>query len=612
MCGIAGSFGNTPLSNERVAATLAAMNNRGPDAAAHWQGDLAGHGVNLLHTRLAIVDLDDRSNQPFVKDHLSLCYNGEIYNYKELRHELEGLGHTFITDSDTEVVIEAYRRWGVDCLKRMEGMWAFALTDGKAGSLLLSRDRFGEKPLYYRWDATRKTLYFASQTSFLRTLGSKDTGLNHDHIRRFLVQGYKSLFKSPDSYYNDVRQLPQASYALLTRPAEPQPVRYWTLSYAPRNMSLHEAEMEIRRLVDDALRLRLRADVPIAFCLSGGVDSTTLAGIAHHEFRQSIHAFSIYDDDSRYDESENVERVVRTLGCDHHITHTSKDGFLERMKRLIAYHDAPLATISFYVESFLAEAIRANGYKVAITGTGADELFTGYYDHYNFWLADRQKSGNIDDLITDWRKGYGGFVRNPVLSDPLCFAKQPERRDHIYLNEDIFNGLMHEPMAAGFHEMPYGGDLLHRRLLNEIWHESLPLLLDQNDLVFMQESIENRTPFLDRQLAEFLFTVPAEHLIYDGYPKWLLRAAGAGRVPDEVRLDRRKRGFNVPIGSLIDVKSAETRDWMMADGPIFDIVDRTRFTDFLESADERNSFSKFIFSFISARIFLDQAEAAAS
>lgn len=583
------------------------MHLRGPDAAGSWDGTIGDHAVTLLHTRLAIVDLEARSNQPFTKDHITLCYNGELYNYRELRAELERLGHHFITQSDTEVVIESYRRWGVDSFDRMEGMWAFALADQQSGTLLLSRDRFGEKPLYYNWDAASGTLYFASQTNFLWKMGAPRSGVNTAHLHRFLVHGYKSLFKQPESYYIGVRQLPPASYVILKRPARPAASSYWSLAYRPASMSRQDAEAETEQLVRDAVKLRLRSDVPIAFCLSGGIDSTTLAAISHFDFGQPIHAYSVYDEDPRYDESRNIEIAVQALGCAHHVTHTARDGFLDRMRNLIAYHDAPLATISFYVESFLSKAISAAGYKVAITGTGADELFTGYYDHYNFWLADRQHDGNFDTLVEDWRKGYGRFVRNPVLSDPLCFVKDASRRDHIYLERNTFNDLMIAPIGEDFEEASFGGDLLHRRLLNEIWHESLPLMLDQNDLIFMQHSIENRTPFLDRKLAEFIFTVPAEHLIWDGFPKWLLRAAGAGKVPDDIRLNRQKQGFNASLNSVLDLKAPATRDWLLDESPIFNLVDRERFAAFVADADERNSHSKFLFGFISAKIFLEVA-----
>ncbi|MBM3559519.1 MAG: asparagine synthase [Alphaproteobacteria bacterium] len=370
-------------------------------------------------------------------------------------------------------------------------------------------------------------------------------------------------------------------------------------------MTRREAEVGAAERLARAVELRLRADVPIAFCLSGGVDSSVLAGIAAKRCGQRIHTFSVVDADPRYDERDNIAATVAALGCDSHIVHTSRDGFLDRLARQVAYHDAPVATISYYVHEFLSEAIAAHGYKVAISGTGADELFTGYHDHYVFWLAQMSGRANFAALLADWRSGYGATVRNPLLQDPLAFARNPAERGHIYLDRTIFNSLLREPLAEDFFEVSYSGDTLRNRMLNELHHEVVPVILHEDDLDSMAWSVENRSPYLDRELARFLFTVPTEYLVRDGLAKWLLRAAGAGIVPDSVRLDRRKRGFNASIDSLLDRDDAEVRERLLSPGPIFDIVDRGRLAAFLDSDMSDNAQSKFLFSFASARLFLE-------
>ena len=216
-------------------------------------------------------------------------------------------------------------------------------------------------------------------------------------------------------------------------------------------------------------------------------------------------------------------------------------------------------TISYYVHDFLSEAIAARGYKVAISGTGADELFTGYYDHYGFWLAAMADRPDFETLLADWRAGYGSVVRNPVLRDPATFRRNPDERSHIYLDRDVFNALLREPLDEDFIETRYTADTLRNRMLNELKHESVPVILREDDLDSMRHSIENRSPYLDRELARFLFTVPPEHLIHDGMPKWLLRAAGAGVVPDAVRLDRRKRASGCWRRARSSTSSTATR-----------------------------------------------------
>lgn len=603
MCGIAGSFGENDPSPERVRRTLDLMRQRGPDDSGHRRTELGETPLHLLFRRLAILDLDPRSGQPFDFEHLTLIYNGEIYNYLELRQELERLGHRFRTDSDTEVLIQAWARWGAGALDRLEGMWAFALLDRNANQLYLSRDRFGEKPLYF-W-RHEKTLYFGSEVKFLASLAGTRPTVDAEQIRRYLVLGYKSLYKRPRGWFNEIDEVPAGCLVTISPDGGSLTNAYWQLLYAPRAMTLQDAEEGARSRLETSLKIRLRADVPVAFCLSGGVDSTTLAGIAAKRLGQPLHAFSIIDSDERYDELDNIEATVAHLGCDSHKVRTSTEGFFDRLAGLVTYHDGPVATLTYYLHEFLSEAISKAGYKVAISGTAADELYTGYYDHYAFWLAEMAGRPDFDQLVADWRESYGAFVRNPKLQDPLTFHRDPSERGHIYLDAEYFASFLVEPFDEGFEESHYTDNLLRNRMANELFHEATPVILKEDDLNSMRHSVENRSPYLDRHLAEFLFTVPPEHLIQDGYAKWLLRAAAKDVVPDSVRLDKRKRGFNASIDSLVNRSNPETRARLLDDSPIFDVVKRDRIAPFLEGSMQDNSLSKFLFSFCSAKVFLE-------
>jgi asparagine synthase (glutamine-hydrolysing) len=603
MCGIAGSFGGSRPDRQKIGRTLAAMRHRGPDANGEYTANIGEDALCLLHSRLSIIDLDPRANQPFEADGCVLVFNGEIYNFVELRNDLERRGHKFRTASDTEVIVKAYREFGEACVDHFEGMWALALHDRQRNVLFLSRDRFGEKPLYYaHWNGV---LYFGSEVKFLAALSGHTPVANDIQIKRFLVNGYKSLYKGPNTYLQGVTELPPASSAMIREPDKLQPRRYWQLSYEPMPMTREAAKEEVKALLYRAIEIRLRADVPIAFCLSGGVDSTALASVAAMHFGQKLHAFTVLDKDERYDEAENVSATVAHLDCDHHVAHTSTEGFFDRMEMLIGYHDSPLSTISYYVHSFLSEAIAANGFKVSISGTAADELFTGYYDHYSFWLAEMHGHMDFSDLLADWRGSYGAHVQNPLLQDPLAFQHNPEQRGHIYLNRDVFNELLVTPLSEDFSETRYSENLLRNRMLNELFHESVPVILREDDLNSMRWSVENRSPYLDRTLAEFLYRVPAEHLISHGYVKSLLRDAVADLAPEQVIGDKRKRGFNASIDSLVDRSDSDTIERLLAPGPIFDLVKRESIEGFLRNDMRDNSFSKFLFSFISAKLFLE-------
>jgi asparagine synthase (glutamine-hydrolysing) len=606
MCGIAGVFGPHQPDLARIERTLRLMATRGPDGSGWVRLGSDDRRLTLLHTRLAIVDLDPRANQPFKRDGKVLVFNGEIYNHIELRDQLRALGQDFTTTSDTEVILAAHAQWGEACVERFEGMWAFALFDEESGRLLLSRDRFGEKPLSWWWH--QGTLYFASETRLLWSLAGRRAEPDLDQVRRYLVNGYKALNKQVRSFHLGVADIPPACQAVLERPEPPRPLPYWTLSYRPAAMTMDEAREQTRALLDHAIGLRLRADVPVAFCLSGGIDSGVLVSIAAKVHDARPHAFSIVDSDPRYDEMGNIDRVVGDLGCQSHKIHTARGGFIDRLRRQVAYHDKPVVTINYYMHAFMTEAIREAGYKVALSGTGADELFAGYYDHYSMWLAGMSREPDFERLVEDWRASYGAFVRNPQLQDPLAFVRQPDQRGHIYLNQELFESFLVAPVHEPFAEERYCEDLLRNHMLNEIRHETLLVSLREEDHNSMMASVENRAPYLDRDLAEFLYTVPSRHLIHQGFAKWLLRSAGEGRLTDSVRFDRQKRGFNASIKSLVDRNDPATRDYLLADSPIFDLVRRDAMEDFLAGDLTDNSFSKFLFSFISARVFLEHAQ----
>ena len=603
MCGIAGAIGKIEISPERLRHTLKLMHHRGPDDIKSEIISIGRHRVSLLFSRLSIIDLDPRSMQPFTRGHLTIITNGELYNHIELKAELSSLGHKFRTLSDTEVMLAAWQEWGEKALHRMEGMWAFVLIDKMKNQLTLCRDRFGEKPLFM-W-TYRGVLYFGSEPKYIAGLAGSKPEVNTNQIQRFLVNGYKSLHKRPQTFLKDIQEVPQAHYITFYdgQPSSPKP--YWSLKYRPENISRDIAIEGVRHHLKNSLRLRMRADVPVAFCLSGGVDSTALCGIASKETNNDIKTFSIIDSDERYNEKKNIDEQVKYIGCQNHQLPTNTRNFFDRLAKLIRYHDKPVATLTYYLHSFMSEQIADSGCRVAISGTGADELFTGYYDHYSFWLAEMSNKSNHSQLKSDWADSYGKYVQNPKLKDPDVFTENPNYRDHIYLNSERFCSWLNEPFNEPFNENTYCKNTLRNRMLNEINHETIPVILREDDLNSMFYSVENRSPYLDKNLAEFLFTIPSEHLIHNGYPKYLLRSAAEDYVCKTVLWDKRKRGFNAPIDSLIDRTDKETRERLLSDSPIFDLVKRNAIEGFLKEDLNENSFSKNLFSFISVKLFLE-------
>lgn len=613
MCGIAGYFGTKELEPASIPATLSLMRRRGPDFADHkrWRNP-AGRNAYLLHSRLNIIDLDPRSNQPMQVGSRWIAYNGEIYNYLELRRELEAAtlarasAPAFRTQSDTEVLLAGLSRHGPNFLQRCEGMWAFAAYDEEEGTLLLSRDRFGEKPLFlYREPGG---LYFGSEVKFISALLGRGLPVNKAHLYRYLVNGYKSLYKGEETFFQGITELKPGRVLGLDPRGRESSRAYWTPAFAPaEGMSYAEAVAGAKERLIRSVELRLRADVPLAFCMSGGVDSNSLIAIAKRVFGYDVHGFSITNADPRYDERETVRASAKELAIRLTEVPTDTRDFLPRLRALVRAHDAPVYTASYYAHWRLMGEVAGQGYRISVSGTAADELFTGYYDHHLAYLYElRENPALLARARASWERRIKPLVRNPFLQDPSAFLKNPKQRNHIFLDAEIFSEYLGRPFSEPFRERRFTQSLLRNRMLNELFHEAIPVILHEDDHNAMHFSIENRSPFLDRSLFEFCYSIPSRHLIRDGRAKAVLRDALKGILPEPIRVNPRKVGFNVPILSYLDAKDPGVRRTLLADSPIYEHVRREKLEALISNDQLPNSESKFLFNFLCAKMFVEE------
>ena len=610
MCGIAGYVGPRLLEDSRADACAALMRRRGPDAegrSRHVTPD--GRHVLLLHSRLAILDLDQRSNQPYRVDEGELAFNGEIYNYRELAIELEREGVHLRSTGDTEVLATLLGRDGAAALERCEGMWAFAWYSTRRGTLLLARDRFGEKPLLVH-RALDGGVYFASEPTFLAALLGRPLRPNLRHVRRFLVNGYKSLYKTRETFFEGVEELPPGYVGLIDSEGRWTESPWWSPKFGPeREMSFEEAVAGTRERLIRSVELRLRADVPLAFHLSGGVDSNALISIAKRELGHDVRGYTIMNEDARYEEGAMIALAVRELGIDHVPVALPSDDFLITLREQIRTRGAPVLTMSSHATWRLTERIARDGFKVSVNGSGADELFSGYYDHHNAYLADMHRV-NLDRHRTakvEWEANAGKYVRNPYLKDPDYFVSSPLSRQHIYLNTADFAGFLVDPFLEPFTEQMFlPGSILRNRMANELTAEAVPVLLHEDDLNAMYHSVENRAPFLDSELFGWATAIPTRHLVRDGLAKSVLRSALTGIAPGAILRNPRKVGFNAPIEMFLDRSDPTIATELLADSPVYDVVRRDAVKELLSLGALPNSRSKFLFSFLSVRLFLEE------
>ena len=608
MCGIAGYFGPREIDRARIDACLGMMRRRGPDHADFraWT-NAAGRHAYLLHSRLSIIDLAERSQQPFPVGRKWIAFNGEHYNYREVKADLARYGVSFRTESDTEVLVSAIDRDGTPALDRCEGMWAFAMYDEADGSMTLCRDRFGEKPLYVYREADGG-MYFASEVKFIVALLGRRLPIDYDHLSRYLVNGYKALYKEDRTFFTGLAEVRAATLLRMAADGRETTESYWTpLIRRDESMTWAQAVEGARERLIRSVELRLRADVPLAFCMSGGVDSNALIAIAKNVFKYDVHGFTIVNSDERYDEQDIVEQSVRELGIKHTNIPVDTRDFLPKLRTLVRQHDAPVYTITYFAHWLLMESIAQHGYRISISGSAADELYTGYYDHHLAYLYEVRCDAALHARsVAGWQKHVQPIVRNPHLGNPDLFVRNPEFRDHIFLDADDFAKYLTRDWSEAFRERRYTDGVLRNRMLNELFHKATPVILHEDDLNAMYYSIENRSPYLDRPLFEFCNSIPTRHLIREGVAKAVLRESVRGIAPNVVIDNPLKVGFNAPIFSFLDVRDAAVRARLLDDSPIFEHVRRDRIETLIDRAYLPNSESKFLFYFLTSKLFVEE------
>lgn len=498
---------------------------RGPDAAGKFTDDAVSHHVELAHRRLKILDLSDAANQPMSRGEFTIVFNGAIYNFVELRGRLRALGHTFETESDTEVLLASFREWGADCLQHLNGMFAFAIWDEDERELFCARDRVGEKPFYY-WNGAEGFVFASEIKSVLRYAGPVPREPNWDRVVEYMDESWQR--RSEDTFFVGVRELPAGHWLRVRVDGTDLRVeqrRYWEMPTASGGGLTAE---RIRELLDDAVQLRLRSDVPIGTSLSGGVDSPSVVAAVRAvsegtkigaQFRYvGVHA---YADAEGADEREFVELVGQDLDLELAMVELEGERCNAELDELVYRQDEPFLSPSIFAQRRVFCRAKELGLKVMLDGQGADELFGGYDWAVPKALAITWRERGLGALLGQVRSFRGS--RFPLLKLLRQVVLCRTRNSAIGLPDD-----------------------LHAALRASLFELSLPALLRFADRNSMTYGIETRLPFLDHRLIEASVELTAEDCVRDGMTKALLRDAMRGRVPERVLARRDKTAYAVP------------------------------------------------------------------
>jgi asparagine synthase (glutamine-hydrolysing) len=583
MCGIVGTYSSGPLPDHdlRLNRALKTLQRRGPDDHGLETLNGASGILSLGHTRLSIIDISSGGHQPMYSQggRLALVFNGEIYNYQELRSELQQRGVMFRTQSDTEVLLHAWANWGDLCLPRLIGMFAFALFDRETETLTCVRDPFGIKPFFYSWD--QATFLFASELPAIKALRSTGPALNLQRAYDYLVLG--DYDNTEQSFLRDVFHL-MPGHLLRVRMGhgEAQPMRWWQPRVVPvQALSFEDAAVALREKLLESVRLHLRCDVALGAALSGGLDSSTIVcAMRHVEPDLPIHTFSYVARGSAVSEEHWVDRINAHVGAIGHKVEVAPKDLVADLEDMIVAQGEPFGSTSIYAQYRVYKLARDHGVTVTLDGQGADELLAGYRGYPGqrvHSLLDERHYGNAWSFLRDWsrwpnRKFRAGLraAAAATMDGPIynvLFRLIGPRLRPAWLDVEALHD---EGVRLSFvrERSPY--DQPGRRLVSELAHcvtrRGLPALLRHGDRNSMRFSVESRVPFLTAGLADFLLTLPEDYLISPkGETKRILRVAMRGIVPDDV-LDRRdKIGLFTPEKTWLQQIAPQVRDWLEAD-----------------------------------------------
>jgi asparagine synthase (glutamine-hydrolysing) len=559
MCGIAGIIGLGEINHASIDAMTDIQSHRGPDGRGVWFSD--DNKVALGHRRLAILDLSEKGKQPMVdcSGQYILTFNGEIYNYLELKDELTRHGSIFESNTDSEVILEAYKRWGEDCLSHFNGMFAFAIYDTAKETLFCARDRFGEKPFLF----SIKPSFFAFASEYKALLQLEELSLEVDDIRLLkgcLQSSQSGLDAGRKTVFYDVQQLlPAESLTLNIKTLKYQIKKYWDVTPQSdyQNLSEEDAFARFGELLTDSIKLRMRSDVPVGSCLSGGLDSSTIVNIAKKLKinEDSYHTFTGRFPNTPSDEWRYAQLITKDPRIVSHVVEPTSSGLAEELGQFIWHNELPVGSTSQFAQWCVFRLAKQNNITVLLDGQGADEMLGGYEQFFTSYTKSLEETGQphrLKNELPGIRERYPLALTPPhrFLGDKLPFSIRHWLSNKLSIGTNGLYGLKsnvaRKVMNQQLENKETRFDSLKNALYENTFKNSLSTLLRYGDRNSMAYSREIRLPFCDHRLAEFVFSLPPQFLMGDVQTKRLLRESTKGIIPELIRTRWNKQGFLPP------------------------------------------------------------------
>lgn len=599
MCGISGilNIDKKPVSLELLQKMTNAIKHRGPDDEGYLlvntkngileqrhgndtileiknqtkhieTGFDFGPNLGFGYRRLSIIDLSQSGHQPMSSLDRSLWieFNGEIYNYLDIKNELISKGYKFKSTADTEVILYAYQEWGYDCLNKFNGMWAFAIWDNNKKELFCARDRFGDKPFYYYKDENKFT--FASEIKAILADNSIDRKLNMPLVYDYFVLNL--INHTNETFFKNIYCLPPANYLVLKKDSF-ELKRYYNLSYNDDFSRYDEKQLnkyseELKELLFDSVKIRLGSDVPLGCSLSGGLDSSSIVCVYYELLSRDseknrkvdIKTFSAVYHDETVSEKKHIEEIIKKTGAQYHYIYPNMNDFEGELNNFIYQLDEPFISTSMYAQWNVMKLTRQNNIKVILDGQGADEIFAGYEWHLPIYHAELAKRGNISKYINEIKKisllrnrstietCINSILKMSASAAPhyLKMLNKPQRKifNHNFISKYKEREIIFQKSNTN----------LQKRLFEEETGYNLQQLLRYGDRNSMGHSVETRTPFVDHRIVELALSIPSIYKIHNGWSKYILRYAMKDLLPESIRWRKDKVGFVTPEKSWVE------------------------------------------------------------
>lgn len=604
MCGIAGFFGykKDAPSKEKISLCLNLMKRRGPDFQNFVKYNFEDKSSVMLHSRLSIIDKGKQSNQPMEDQNGVLSFNGEIYNYLELKKNM--MSEKFMTESDTEVLLK-YLSKSIDHLpeNNLDGMWSYAYFDKKKKNLTLCRDRFGEKPLYFlRYNSN---FFYGSNLSYIFALSGIKKNFNNEKIVSFISYGFKSLFLNNETFFTNIEQLESSSALKINNHFNIIKKTFWIKKpkIQIKKISYHKRKEELKKLMIDIFSKRLRSDFPVACLLSGGIDSSAIASIAKIYNDTDLHCFSILTDDKNYDESSRINDLSKKHNITTNYIKLNQFNNYSFLEKIISDTHYPLASISYLVYAHLNKAVKNQNLRVLLSGVGGDEIFGGYYTHQMNYLVSNYNNKKFSKIFNEWKKFTKPLIRSRILSDVDYYRKQLLKKLPSFHEKNEIKKFINTKPKTNFREKKFcKNNFFKNQLSLDLFRDTVPPQILSADQLSMFFSIENRAPFLSHDLYEYSNSVPDDCLINNGFGKAILRDALSEILPKSIISFREKIGFYANINKFFKTNSKKFRDQIFQSNYINNIINMNNVDDLLKKENMNNAEAKFVFCLLNLAI----------